>query len=75
MYSLLFKSSKDTLECFDNDEKYLGAEIGCIGILHTWGQKLDLHPHVHYIVPAGGIDKTGNWRHTRCEGKYLFPVR
>ena len=75
MYNLLFKSSKDTIERFGKDEKYLGAEIGCIGILHTWGQKLDLHPHIHYIVPAGGIDPSGNWRHTRCEGKYLFPVK
>ena len=75
MYDILFKSSKETLECFGNDEKYLGAELGCIGILHTWGQKLDLHPHVHYIVPAGGIDKTGNWRHTRSDGNYLFPVK
>jgi hypothetical protein len=75
MYNILFKSSKETLECFGNDDKYLGAKIGCIGILHTWGQKLDLHPHIHYIVPAGGIDRTGNWRHTRSEGKYLFPVK
>ena len=75
MYDILFKSSKETLECFGNDKKYLGASIGCIGILHTWGQKLDLHPHIHYIVPAGGIDKTGTWRPSRCEGKYLFPVR
>jgi hypothetical protein len=62
-------------QCFGNDEKYLGAKIGCIGILHTWGQTVDLHPHIHYIVPAGGIDETGNWRHTRSDGKYLFPVR
>ena len=75
MYNILFKSSKDTPECFGNDEKYLGAAIGCIGILHTWGQKLDLHPHVHSIVPAGGIDKKGNWRNTRSPGKYLFPVK
>jgi len=75
MYDILFKSSKETLICFGNDEKYLGAAMGGIGILHTWGQKLDLHPHIHYIVPAGGIDKTGQWRHTRCEGKYLFPVK
>ena len=75
MYSILFKSSRETLECFGNDEKYLGAEIGCIGILHTWGQKLDLHPHVHYIVPAVGIDPAGNWRTTRSGGKYLFPVK
>ena len=75
MYDILFKSSKETLECFGNDEKYLGASIGSIGILHTWGQKLDLHPHIHSIVPAGGIDPTGHWRHTRCDGKYLFPVK
>jgi len=75
MYNILFKSSKETLECFGNDEKYLGAAIGCIGILHTWGQKLDLHPHIHYIVPAVGIDQTGNWLHTRSDGKYLFPVK
>jgi hypothetical protein len=75
MYNILFKSSKDTLECFGDDRKYLGAQIGCIGILHTWGQKLDLHPHIHYIVPAGGIDQQGNWRDTRSQGKYLFPVK
>jgi len=75
MYNILFKSSKDTLECFGNDGQYLGATIGCIGILHTWGQKMDLHPHIHYIVPAGGVDKTGNWLHTRSGGKYLFPVK
>jgi len=75
MYDILFKSSKETLECFGNDGKYLGASIGGIGILHTWGQKLDLHPHIHYIVPAGGVNKTGNWIHTRSGGKYLFPVK
>jgi len=75
MYNILFKSSKDTLECFGKDEKYLGAGMGFIGILHTWGQKLDLHPHLHYIVPSGGIDESGSWRHTRSEGKYLFPVK
>jgi hypothetical protein len=75
IYDILFKSSRDTLESFGKDVKYLGVRIGCIGILHTWGQKLDLHPHIHYIVPAGGIDKTGNWLHTRSDGKYLFPVK
>ena len=75
LYNILFKSSKDTLECFGKDDKYLGASIGCIGVLHTWGQKMDLHPHIHYIVPAGGVDHSGNWRHTRSNGKYLFPVK
>jgi hypothetical protein len=53
----------------------LNPDFGCIGILHTWGQTLGLHPHIHYIVPGGGIDETGNWRHTRTNGKYLFPVK
>jgi len=75
MYDILFKSSKETLESFGKSSQYLGATTGCIGILHTWGQKLELHPHIHYIVPAGGIDKTGNWKHTRSGGKYLFPVK
>jgi hypothetical protein len=75
MYGILFKSSKATLACFGKDGKYPGADIGCTGILHTWGQKPDLHPHIHYIVPAGGIDRTGDWRPTRCDGKYLFPVK
>jgi hypothetical protein len=75
MYNILFKSSKETLECFGKDKRYLGAETGCIGILHTWGQKLDLHPHIHYITLAGGIDKTGKWSHTRSGGKYLYPVK
>jgi hypothetical protein len=75
MYNILFKSSKETLESFGRDEKYLGADMGCIGILHTWGQKLDLHPHIHYIVPAGGIDQTGKWLYTRSDGKYLYPVK
>jgi hypothetical protein len=75
MYNILFRSSKETLGRFGKDGKYLGANIGCIGILHTWGQTLNLHPHIHYIVPAGGVDPSGNWLHTRTEGKYLFPVK
>jgi hypothetical protein len=75
MYDILFKSSKATLAGFGKDGKFFGADIGCIGILHTWGQRLDLHPHIHYIVPAGGIDSAGAWRPTRCDGKYLFPVK
>ena len=75
MYDILFHSSKETIQSFGRDKKYLGAETGAISILHTWGQNLWLHPHVHCIVPGGGIDQQGKWRTTRSEGKYLYPVK
>ena len=75
MYNMLFKASKETLQAFGRDERYLGADCGAVSVLHTWGQNLMLHPHVHLIVPAGGIDKEGRWKHTRSGGKYLFPVK
>ncbi|WP_203558358.1 IS91 family transposase [Bacteroides sp. 224] len=75
MYNLLFKSAKETLETFGRDERYLGADLGAVAVLHTWGQNLMLHPHIHLIVPAGGIDKNRKWKHTRTNGKYLFPVK
>jgi len=75
LYDLLFLSAKQTLQTFGRDEKYLGADVGAIAVLHTWGQTLMLHPHIHLIVPGGGIDKNGDWKHTRTGGKYLFPVK
>jgi hypothetical protein len=52
----------------------LGARIGFFGVLHTWGQKLDLHPHVHFVVPAGGIALDGTrWVH--CRNNFLVPIR
>jgi hypothetical protein len=75
LYNLLFFSVKQTLQTFGQDEKYLGADVGAVAVLHTWGQTLMLHPHIHLIVPAGGIDKNGHWKHTRTGGKYLFPVK
>ena len=75
LYDLLFLSAKQTLQTFGRDDTYLGADMGAVAVLHTWGQTLMLHPHVHLIVPAGGIDKEGQWKHTRSGGKYLFPVK
>jgi putative transposase len=54
-YDLLFTASAQTLLEIAADPKHLGAEIGFIGILHTWGQNLLLHPHIHYAIPAGGL--------------------
>jgi len=53
----------------------LGAQTGMICILHTWGQQLTLHPHLHCIVPGGGLTKAGNWKMVRNKGKFLFPVK
>ena len=73
MYSLLFKVSWQTVAAFARDPKYLGAKTGMTGVLHTWGQNMSLHPHLHCIVPGGGLTKSGAWKVTRSEGKYLFP--
>jgi len=55
IYDLLFRASADTLLEVARDPKHLGAEIGFFSVLHTWNQKLGLHPHVHCVVPAGGL--------------------
>ncbi len=55
LYNLLFRASADTLLTIAEDPKYLGAKIGFLAILHSWGQRLDLHPHLHVIVPGGGL--------------------
>lgn len=73
LYNILFAASKETIETFGNDHKHLGARTGMISILHTWGQNLSLHPHVHMIVPGGGITEDGLWKKSKSNGKYLFP--
>ena len=74
VYAILFKTAWATLSQFGNNPKHLGAKMGMIGVLHTWGQNLSLHPHLHCIVPGGGITKTGRWKTTKSKGKYLFNV-
>ena len=73
VYKILFKATAETLEELARDKKYLGAEIGFMEVLHTWGQTLVYHPHIHCIVPAGGIDKIGKWRNSRK--KFFIPVK
>lgn len=75
MYNILFKTSWSTLNQFAENEKHLGAKLGMIGILHTWGQNLSLHPHLHCIVPGGGVTKAGHWKNAKNKGKYLFNVK
>lgn len=75
MYSILFKASWETLQQFGDNPKHLGAKMGMIGLLHTWGQNLCLHPHLHCIVPGGGITKSGHWKASKNKGKFLFNVK
>lgn len=74
LYDILFASSKETIETFANDPKHLGAQTGMVSVLHTWGQNLSLHPHVHMIVPGGGITPAGYWKTAKSKGEFLFPV-
>ena len=75
LYAMLFRTAWQTLSGFGHNPKFLGAQTGMIAILHTWGSNMSLHPHLHCIVPAGGINKCGKWKHTKGKGKYLFPVK
>jgi hypothetical protein len=72
IYSLLFRASADTLIEIASDSRHLGAEIGFFSVLHTWNQKLQHHPHVHCVVPAGGLarDHT-HWVHPRTPRFFL----
>jgi Putative transposase/Transposase zinc-binding domain len=74
IYDLLFRTSAETLLEVARDPKHLGAEIGFFSVLHTWSQKLELHPHVHCVVPAGGLstDHT-HWIKTRYA--FFLPVK
>jgi hypothetical protein len=77
MYDLLFGAAWQTLQTFAADRRWLGAKTGATMVLHTWGQNLSLHPHVHAIVPAGGLADDGQWQTCRATGNdhFLFPVR
>lgn len=75
IYSLLFATAWGVIRDFGANPKMLGAKTGMIAILHTWGQNLSLHPHLHCIVPAGGLTVCGRWKATRSKGRFLFPVK
>ncbi len=76
LYTLLMRCVKDTLQTFGKDPKHgINGKIGAILLQHTWTQQMTYHPHIHCIVPAGGIDETGQWRHSKLKGDFLFPVK
>ncbi len=74
MYDLLFRSVSETLMELANDQKHLGARIGAIGILHTWGQNLMDHPHIHCIVTGGGLSSDGS-RWVSCRKGFFIHVK
>jgi len=74
IYDLLFSSSSETLLTFGRDPKWLGGEIGFYGILHSWGQTLWHHPHIHFIVSGGALTDDGRWIEPKYKDKFLFPV-
>lgn len=75
VYNSLFAAAWSTLNSFGHDPKHLGAQAGMISILHTWGQQLTLHPHLHCIVPGGGLTKKKRWKTAKSKGNFLFPVK
>lgn len=81
VYDSLFEATWQTIQAFGKDPKHLntptekGIKNGMVAVLHTWGQNLSLHPHLHCIIPGGGVDDAGNWRLTKAKGKFLYPVK
>lgn len=74
VYDILFHATSETLRTIAGDPKHLGAEIGFIAILHTWGQNLMHHPHLHCVVPGGGISPDGkSW--ISCRPGFFLPVK
>ena len=74
VFNLLFSVASDTLRTIAADPRHLGADIGFIGVLHTWGQTLQFHPHLHCIVPGGGLSPDRS-RFVRCRRGFFLPVR
>ena len=76
LYKILFNASADTLLSFAKDPNYLGALPGIISVLHTWGQQLSFHPHVHCMVSGGGISGGADWINAKKNNyRFLFPVK
>ncbi|KHF41551.1 IS91 family transposase [Halalkalibacter okhensis] len=73
LYDLMYKAVAETLTELAADKKYLGAQIGFFSVLHTWGQNLYYHPHIHTVVLAGGLTKDNKWR--KMSKKFFIPVK
>ena len=74
VYNILFAATAETLRVIAADPKHLGAEIGFFAVLHTWGQALTHHPHLHCVIPGGGLSPDGQ-RWIACRPGFFLPVR
>jgi hypothetical protein len=74
VYAILFRAAAETLRTIAADPRHLGAELGVVAVLHTWGQTLTHHPHVHCVVPGGGPSLDGT-RWVACRPGFFLPVR
>lgn len=71
-YDILFKATSQSIQELSNDKKWLGGKVGITSILHTWGQTLEFHPHIHSIVTGGGLS---NNKWIQCKDEYIFKVQ
>jgi hypothetical protein len=74
LYDMLFRASAESMKELAADPRHLGAQLGFIGLLHTWGQTLHHHPHIHYVVPGGGLAEGGK-RWMACAKGFFLPVK
>jgi hypothetical protein len=74
IYDLLFRLSAEATQLLAQDPRFVGGQVGMVGVLHTWGRNLAYHPHVHYLVPAGGLAADGKTWHAAHQ-KFLLPVK
>lgn len=72
VYGILFDAVAETLKTIAADPKHLGGELGFIAILHTWGQTLTHHPHIHCLIPGGALSNDGRWH--ACRPRFFLPV-
>jgi hypothetical protein len=72
-YDLLFYTSADAVQKLAQDLRFVGGQMGMVGVLHTWGRNLSYHPHVHYVAPGGGLAADGTWRPS--SKNFLLPVK
>jgi hypothetical protein len=75
IYQLFYQATAYTLLKFGHDPKFLGAQLGFIAVLHTWGKGLSYHVHWHFIISGGGLTKDGQWQALPYSDKYLFDVK
>lgn len=74
LYDLLFRTSASATQQLATDPRFIGGQLGLVGVLHTWGRTLTYHPHIHYLIPAGGLaDEDQTWRPARDD--FLVPVK